>query len=272
MSTKKYEVMYEHHFKDSPRLLLFTESSFENDWASSTHSHHFTEVIYVTSGTGVIEIDKTSFKIEKNNIIVLNPYIKHTEYSSENDHLSYYILSIKNLVISFKDNLDYCIVNDKKNKIILGLFTNLLSEIKLNTEISFQLTQYYLEIIILNICRLANTYYKIEATEKVDQVFFKVKKYIEENYEKKITLDILAKRLNISKYHLSHKFKKTYNISPISYLNKTRVKVCKELLNNTDYSISEISIILGFSSLSYLSQQFKKYEKMSPQQYRNLNN
>ncbi len=270
MSTKKIEIILKDKYKDSTKLLSFTKSTFENDWCSSTHSHYFTEIIYVKSGTGHLQIENTLIPINKNNIIIVNPYTPHTEISSQTNPLSYYVLSVEGLTISLDDNVKYNIVNDSQDNIVYNFFEYLLKEINLNSNYSSDLCYHYLEIIILNICKLVNTFHTTDTIENVDFDFFKVKQYIEENYEKKITLQKLSELSNISKYHLSHKFKDIYGISPISYLNKTRVTVCKDLLKNTDYSIEEISFILGFSSLSYLSQQFKKYENMTPQKYRKL--
>ena len=59
-------------------------------------------------------------------------------------------------------------------------------------------------------------------------------------------------------------------ISPINYLNRKRIEVCKDLLENSDYDISDIAHLTGFSSQSYLSQSFRKYCQMTAGTYRKL--
>ena len=56
----------------------------------------------------------------------------------------------------------------------------------------------------------------------------------------------------------------------MNYLNRKRIEVCKELLENTDYGISDIAHLTGFSSQSYLSQSFRKSCGMTAGTYRKL--
>ena len=56
--------------------------------------------------------------------------------------------------------------------------------------------------------------------------------------------------------------------SPISYLLARRIAEGKHLLENSNYSVSQISLSLGFSSPSYFTQRFKKAVGLSPLEYR----
>jgi transcriptional regulator GlxA family with amidase domain len=58
-------------------------------------------------------------------------------------------------------------------------------------------------------------------------------------------------------------------LSPNQYLLKLRLDKVKELLSNTNLSISEITYQTGFESVSYLSKLFKKKDKVTPRDYRN---
>lgn len=73
---------------------------------------------------------------------------------------------------------------------------------------------------------------------------------------------------HLNKYYLSHEFTRYYGISPINYLNRRRIEVCKDLLENTDYDISTIAHLAGFSSQSYLAQSFRKHCQMTAVEYR----
>ncbi len=268
MSIRKFDNKFVNLDNDIEKLLSFTISTYEKDWKSTPHSHHFTEIIYVKSGEGKVKIDGEWFNINKDDIIFINPYTQHTEVSSETNPLSYYILAIDNISMKFTDNSEHFVLKDNKDNLIYSFFEHLLHELKYDNISSDKLIHHYLSIIILNICRVADSFYEIIEEDNISYNLHTVKQYIDENYEKKITLQQLADISNISKYHLGHKFKEVYGISPISYLNKVRLEVCKDLLKNTNYTLEEISLILGFSSLSYFSQQFKKHENITAQQYR----
>ena len=72
----------------------------------------------------------------------------------------------------------------------------------------------------------------------------------------------------MNKYYLSHSFKKEYGISPVNYLISRRIDESKYLLAETDLSMSQIAQLLGFSSLSYFSQVFRRTQDISPMEYR----
>ena len=72
----------------------------------------------------------------------------------------------------------------------------------------------------------------------------------------------------MSKYYLSHAFKREYGISPINYMISRRIEESKYLLAETDLSMSQIAQLLGFSSLSYFSQVFRRIQTTTPMEYR----
>ena len=81
-------------------------------------------------------------------------------------------------------------------------------------------------------------------------------------------LEQLSEEAHINKYYLSHAFKREYGISPINYLISRRINESKYLLTETDLSMSQIAQLLGFSSLSYFSQSFRKTQGVSPMEFR----
>ena len=72
----------------------------------------------------------------------------------------------------------------------------------------------------------------------------------------------------MNKYYLSHAFKREFGISPINYMISKRIEESKYLLTETDLSMSQIAQLLGFSSLSYFSQVFRRTQEISPKEYR----
>ena len=92
--------------------------------------------------------------------------------------------------------------------------------------------------------------------------------FIEENYKEKITIEDIAKTVNISESYLFSAFKKQMGISPISYLNHYRLSVATELMRNTNKSITEISAEVGVYDSIYFNKLFRKCYQMSPSKYR----
>lgn len=269
MSTRKLDLEIEHVKEGTAKLLSITSSKFEDDWISSPHTHVFTEIFYIKSGKGHMQIESSIISISSNNLIIINAHVQHTEISSPAAPLDYYVLGAEGLQIKSEDSHDYSIFNcPDSNPSIRQCFENILSEMKFKKDGYKAICQNYLEILILQLCRKNRVSYEIVETLQSSRVCHKVKQYIEENYHDKITLEYLSKRSNLNKYYLSHIFTQMNGISPIAYLNQVRIMACKDLLRTTNHSIEEIADMTGFSSRSYFAQTFKKTCNMTAQQYR----
>lgn len=96
------------------------------------------------------------------------------------------------------------------------------------------------------------------------------KHFIDNNYEKDLNLDLLAKILLVSKYHLQRLFKKNYGLTPKQYLINLRIHKAKQLLIEGT-SVTETCFAVGFESLGSFSTLFKNRTGKSPIQYQKSN-
>ncbi|MDO5010188.1 MAG: AraC family transcriptional regulator, partial [Intestinibacter bartlettii] len=92
--------------------------------------------------------------------------------------------------------------------------------------------------------------------------------YINEHYNENINLETVANIVHLNPSYFSSIFKKEVGVSFSNYLNKIRIEQSKLLLKNTDSSIVEIALEVGFEDQSYFSKVFKNLTKMTPKQYR----
>ena len=83
-----------------------------------------------------------------------------------------------------------------------------------------------------------------------------------------LSLDSLAEQFYISKYYLSRSFHEVTGFGINEYINILRVKKAQSLLETTTLSVSEIASRTGFESITYLGRVFKKYQHVTPAQYR----
>lgn len=91
--------------------------------------------------------------------------------------------------------------------------------------------------------------------------------YIEKNYAEEISLDLLAKLTDTSKFYLSSLIKKETGLSVIDIINRTRVEESKKMLMEPTINIPDISAKVGFTSSSYFSKVFKQHTSMTPREY-----
>ena len=94
------------------------------------------------------------------------------------------------------------------------------------------------------------------------------KKFINENYALPISLKDIANAASLSPNYFHTVFKATCNMTPHDYLINRRILAAKEMMWNTDNSISEIAEKCGFGNQQYFSQVFKQQLGISPGQYR----
>ena len=106
-----------------------------------------------------------------------------------------------------------------------------------------------------------------EGTNGRDCVEF-VKKYIETHYQNEVQLRDLALVAHVSPSYLSTQFKKVFGISFSQYLVKYRIDRAKELLRTSGSSCKEIAEQIGYTDYAQFSKIFKKYENMSPLEYK----
>lgn len=95
------------------------------------------------------------------------------------------------------------------------------------------------------------------------------KDYIHEHYsDYTLSLDTVAQKIGIHPNYLSRLFKETLNINFVEYLNKQRIEKAKVLLTTTRMMVKDIGFEVGFNSVQNYLRVFKKYENMTPKQYR----
>ncbi len=96
--------------------------------------------------------------------------------------------------------------------------------------------------------------------------------FIHENFNEKITLEDIARSANLSKSECCRLFKKVMRRSPVSYLIDYRIQKSIPLLLSKEYSITQISQMVGFSNSSYFSEIFKQVMADTPTNYLRAHN
>lgn len=92
--------------------------------------------------------------------------------------------------------------------------------------------------------------------------------YIHNHYGNPLSLEKIASAASVGVRECSRCFQRSIRRSPMEYVNFYRVQIALEMLTSTNRTITEISEICGFSSLSYFGKVFRQYTGVTPVQYR----
>ncbi|MNB78617.1 HTH-type transcriptional activator Btr [compost metagenome] len=99
-----------------------------------------------------------------------------------------------------------------------------------------------------------------------------VKHYIEGNYANPdLSLNHLSERFQISGKYASYLFKEEFNMKFVDFLAELRVRKAKELLDNTQDSIQDIALQIGYANAITFGRVFKRVTGMTPGDHRKLN-
>ena len=83
-------------------------------------------------------------------------------------------------------------------------------------------------------------------------------------YAEPLDLDQMAAEAGFSKFHFARAFKDAYGETPANYLTRRRVERAKDLLRSANLTVTEVCMLVGFSSLGSFSTRFSELVGMSP--------
>lgn len=116
---------------------------------------------------------------------------------------------------------------------------------------------------------------KSVAQSKKDNIFsrqiIQCMDYIHYHLHERISVHDLAEMVKLNESYLSYLFKRETGVNITEYITSKRMETAENMLRYSDFSLSEISDILNFSSYSHFARTFRKYYNTSPQKYRNEN-
>lgn len=109
---------------------------------------------------------------------------------------------------------------------------------------------------------------KLETVGMQERNVYMIKKYIDNNYFKKITVSDISEKFHLSKNYIRNLFVKYFEVSPKKYIQNKRMERAITLLLETDISISTVALSIGYDDALLFSKMFSKYFSLSPQKYR----
>jgi AraC-like DNA-binding protein len=90
---------------------------------------------------------------------------------------------------------------------------------------------------------------------------------MDRRFADQLDLDQMAAHVGFSKFHFARTFKDAYGETPANYLTRRRVERAKDLLRSANLTVTEVCMLVGFSSLGSFSSRFSELVGMSPSSF-----
>jgi AraC-like DNA-binding protein len=91
---------------------------------------------------------------------------------------------------------------------------------------------------------------------------------MDSSYEQPLDLAAMAAVAGFSRYHFAREFRVAFGETPAAYLSRRRVERAKDLLANANLTVTEVCMLVGFSSLSSFSRRFAELVGCTPGEFR----
>lgn len=189
------------------------------------------------------------------------------KFSINNDQKK--ILSIRGFVFN-------CIDSEKgrnqfnlyKDSLNFQEVSNIFNHVTCPTKMSKQLSECIPSILEQITNNTSNRGGFSRQSGSMDKRLILINRYIRNNFQKPLTLQVLADLIECNPIYLSNTYSKTFRIPPMKFVQQLRMKKAKELLITEDLTVGEIANMLGYVSGSQFSELFKKYYHVTPSQFR----
>lgn len=249
------------------------------DWAFPLHTHeHCLEISIVQEGSGTFYSEGRSCSIHKGDLVIKNAGTVHGEHTSRKEPLKQICISF--FGVNEIEGKPGCLIREYAQPVInAGNDFELLSSIfsflaehwqeedKENTNRHLMLGA--LEIIHDIVQKEDNAKKSKAGDTKSAHAVKEAVNWINQNYNTKITLNMLAEKFYISPFYLERRFKEYTGYSISQYVIERRMGEAQRMLIFEDISIKEIALAVGYENIQYFYAAFKKSTGVTPLEFRN---
>lgn len=248
------------------------------------HHHDFYEIYLFLSGNVNYSIESRNYHLMPGDILLISPLELHQPmFTWEKQPYERIVLWIDKSFIheftKYGHDLTQCfdthrphhtnlIRPDSANRqLITSLMEQLITETESEEFASDLAANAYLIELLITINRLAQRIpHRHEVKDKSGPVVSNVLSYINEHYSEDLSLDLLASKFFISKYHLSHEFNRLVGTSVYRYIIQKRLVIAKQMLSD-GMPPTDVYQLCGFGDYANFYRAFKSEYHISPKEF-----
>lgn len=256
-------------------------------WSVPLESHLAFELILIIKGSQFTVLENLEYHLSEGDILLIPPGFKHINQCLDHRGLTYFIAHFNVDDTLFHQEMRYnsqlffhagTVENQKLKEGIMKWVYLLEREGEYTTSDLLSIQAGLFEILLILATQVSISSRTV-VTPSVNHYARLIAEAIKSNFEeenlqkewrkdKDIRIEEIAESLKISSGYALEVFQKVYGISPRRYLSQLKLQEAKQLVHQPDLALTSIATMLGYSSLSHFSRQFKRWTGMSPRQYR----
>lgn len=278
-----------HGSQDFPLQIYSNMEDYEGEPFFYNHWHEEAEILCVTEGIMELVVDGVSLIARKNTVVLIPPNLLHGAYQYQKEKCRFSsivfhpdFIASKNADIIQTTQLAPFLGNnfvtsyviyytDRKCELVQQLLRELMQCYNTPQPYRELLIKGFLYQILFHLLLKEEKYNVKSVSDYLNEDRKKkILTYIENNYQNPVTLSELADSVSLSKEQFCRFFKGAFRSTPMHYLSQYRIKRSISLLRETNLSIIDIAIDVGFDSSNYFAISFKKTTGMTPSQFRNM--
>lgn len=282
MCKEQYDITY----GDLNPCFLFSCTQKRTEDETNYHAHEFIELVVILKGEGIFHINGADYPIREGDLVVLNPGTYHKSLCmpgavcpATECYLAFTDVDFKgcrrgNMPL-FEGNMITAMPDGLKQDVFR--LCNAIAKEYQSGKIGryFMLKAYLIQVLCLiereeneeKEIREQNGYIFKSVNKKY--VVQQIKKYLDEHYQEKISLDQIAANMYLSPVYISKLFKSETGDTPINYLIGLRMEKAREILDESpESSIQSVASAVGYEDVYHFSKLFKKHYGKSPLHYK----
>ncbi|MDY5231609.1 MAG: AraC family transcriptional regulator [Eubacteriales bacterium] len=266
---------------------LYTVHYFEYSkrFSFTGESHDFWELVYADKGDVTVFADDKSFVLEQGNVIFHKPNEWHNVRANGVDAANITIITFASpsKAMSFFENKILAVGQKQKELLskIVSEYTNAFKT-PLNDPYTTHLERRSdaavasEQLIKLFLCEFLILFLRndpsgrqrtVRSIHSSDATLNLLINYMEQNITKTVTLKELMEYSGTNRTAIENIFRENLGKGAVEYFLILKIELAKKYLREDNYNITQISEILGYSSIHYFSRQFKKITGMTPTEY-----
>lgn len=276
----------------TPYIRYCAEDKYISPWELPRRKINDYELLFFTGGKGTFTIEDRTYDVKENDLLLFKPQIFHYGWSVKQPfsflcmHFDIYASKSVNTMLEnekfiyesvpsrpvkfYKAELDFPeYTNAKDSTYVQSVFRRILSEShKREPGYNMVLKSLFIELLFSLFRQSSSTYLNQQpANPEIDFVI----EFLKKNYMEKLHLSEISKQVHLQPTYLSGLFRKHTGVTITDFLNIYRITLAKEMLSKPEHRMSDIAIDTGFYDVHHFSRVFKKYEGLTPRDYRKIN-